>query len=298
MPHVSVHYKMYLPGGHHRQPRNTSAELELAPSGEYDVSNPGNATPNYFAQLPYTLPGGGGSAQLIFWSVTDGTSGKVYGPGPITQPVGANPLTITAWYWPISGPGVPGTGTAIVDDAFSANLGRFIDDTFVTVTSNPALTADANVVGIVPTTRAETLVASHSVTSTTEPFSQWMTFEAGSAVADTLSVPAKANGIAIAIYQRPEGMNIPRPGDYAIGGMLIGGVAFDGGGAIVVNGVPHPVDPWGPLILRLARSAMVAATGKRLDKEFAVQATRAAAQDAIKAIKQAQGALEKQAGGG
>src|SRR5262249_12853883 len=174
MAHVSVHYKMYIPGGHHRQPRNTSAEIDLGPSGEFDVANPGNATPNYFAQLPYTLGAGSGIAKLIFWSVTDGTNGKVYGAGPLTQPVGANPLTIPAWYWPISGPGVPGGSSAIIDDAFSANQGRFIDDTFVTVTSNPALTANANVIGIVPTSAAQTLVAAHSVTSTSEPFSQWI----------------------------------------------------------------------------------------------------------------------------
>jgi hypothetical protein len=32
-----------------------------------------------------------------------------------------------------------------------------------------------------------------------------------------------------------------------IWGQLIGGVAVDGGGAIIINGRPHPVDPWGPL---------------------------------------------------
>jgi hypothetical protein len=288
MPHVSVHYKMYLPAGHHRQPRNTAAELELAPSGEFDITNPGNATPNYFAQLPYTIPAGSGIAQLIFWSVTDGTNGKVYGPNPLTQPVGANPLTITAWYWPISGPGGISNGTAIIDDAFSANQGRFIDDTFVAVTSNPSLTNDANVIGIVPTKSAQTLQAAHSVTSTTEPFSQWFCTDAGTATGDTVNVPAGADGIAIAIYQRPDGPPLnPKGRDESIGGTVIGGVPFDGDGAIIINGVPHPIGPWGPLIARLARSAVVAFSSRSLEHRISAQITQLAAQDALHSIKQA-----------
>jgi hypothetical protein len=31
-------------------------------------------------------------------------------------------------------------------------------------------------------------------------------------------------------------------------GEVFGGVAVDGGGVIFVNGHPHPVDPWGPLV--------------------------------------------------
>jgi hypothetical protein len=293
MPHISVHYKMYIPGGHHRQPRNTSAELELAPSGEFDITNPGNATPNYFAQLPYTLGGGSGIAGLVFWSITDGTNGKVYGASPLTQPVGANPLTITAWYWPITGPGVGnGGGSAILDDAFSANLGRFIDDTFVIVTNNPALTPNANIIGIVPTNVAQVLVAAHSVASTTEPFAQWICADAGTAAGDTVNVPAGANGVAIAVYQRSDViLNLPR--EYEIGGIIIGGVRVDGGGAIIINGVPHPIDPWGPLMLRLVRSGLIAAAATSLDKQVAAQIGHLAAQDAMQAIKQGMQALEQ-----
>ena len=85
---------------------------------------------------------------------------------------------------------------------FSAAKGDFIDDTFVTVTSDPSLTNQANVVGVVPTTKAETLQASASVASTTEPFSKWLSFNAGTPSGNTIQVPAGAEGIAIAVYQR------------------------------------------------------------------------------------------------
>jgi hypothetical protein len=98
--HVSVHYKIYLSAGHHRQPRNQSAELEPNTSSEVHVTNPGNITPLYIPQLSYAPNGKAGLAQMLFWSVTDGTRGQTYSAGPLNQAVGANPLTITARYFP------------------------------------------------------------------------------------------------------------------------------------------------------------------------------------------------------
>ena len=149
MAHITANYKMYLPAGHHRQPRNANAELSLAPSSGGDTPY----SPPYFPQLPYTLPnsGGDGMAKLLFWSDTDGTTGVVRPPVAFDIPSSANARTVTGWYFPISGPGVINGGSAIIDDAFSANLGTFIDDTFVDVISDPSLTADANVIGVVPT---------------------------------------------------------------------------------------------------------------------------------------------------
>src|SRR5215212_9868239 len=133
MPRITVYYKMVVRAGRRRQPRNASADIDLALAATFDVTNPGFATPSYFPQLPYTLPGGSGLAQLVFWNVTDGVTGRVLPPGPLTQAVGANPLIITAWYYPVTGIADGGGEPSILDDAFSANLGRFIDDTFVTV---------------------------------------------------------------------------------------------------------------------------------------------------------------------
>jgi hypothetical protein len=299
MAHVSVHYKIYLTVGHHRQPRNASAELEPNPSSEVDVTNPGNITPLYISQLPYTFNGSSGLAQLMFWSVTDGTSGQVLPAGPLTQPVGANPLTITAWYLPIGGPGGTG-GPGIIDDAFSAAKGDFIDDTFVTVTSDPSLTNQANVVGIVPTTVAETLQASPSVISTTEPFSKWFSAGAGSASGNTLNVPAGSNGVAIAIYQKSNVVLNPigTPAGGLIYGTILGGVAVDGGGIIIINGVPHPVGPWGPFIASLITASAISFEAGTLEAKIGAQVKQLAAQNAVIAIKQALPAIERSASGG
>jgi hypothetical protein len=205
---------MFVPSGHHRQPRNTGALLDLAPAAGADVPNPGSYTPPFFPQLPYTLAGGNGLAKLLFWSVTDGANGEVLPPTALTQTVGALPLQIGAWYFPISGPGGVGNGSAVIVDAFSAALGGFIDDTFVDVTSHPTLTNGANVVGVVPTKSAETLQAKANVISTPEPFSQWVMNDAVMPVGNsTLNVPQGTSGIAVAIYQRPKTLIPKLPND-------------------------------------------------------------------------------------
>src|SRR5262245_46707609 len=126
MAHVTVRSEMFVRAGHHRQPRNTGALLDLAPAAGADVPNPGSITPPFFPQLPYTFGGGSGLAKLLFWSVTDGVNGDVQPPTALTQTVGALPLQIGAWYFPISGPGGVGDGNAIIVDAFSAAKGGFI----------------------------------------------------------------------------------------------------------------------------------------------------------------------------
>ncbi|MEP7130641.1 MAG: hypothetical protein ABI770_05885 [Sphingomicrobium sp.] len=73
MSHITANYKMYLPAGHRRQPRNANAELTLAPASGGDTPY----SPPYFPELPYTLPGGSGLAKLLFWSDTDGTTGII-----------------------------------------------------------------------------------------------------------------------------------------------------------------------------------------------------------------------------
>jgi len=260
MPHVTVNYEMFLPSGHHRQPRNTSIDLNLAPTAGGDVSDPGVYTPPFFSELPYMIPAGSGMAKLLFWSVTDGSSGQVLPPSAFDQTVGASALTITAWYFPVTGPGSPGPDSSlIIDDAFSANLGRFIDDTFVTVTSDPSLTSDANIVGVVPTTVSETLVAVGTVPSTGEPFFEWILNDGlHPDTSTTLQVPKGTDGIAIAIYQQPQPGSRPvllNPSQYAIWQYVDYGTMVDGG--------PHP---WNPYINQLMSGVALANASHAFDE--------------------------------
>ncbi|TCW87340.1 hypothetical protein C5O80_05330 [Burkholderia sp. SRS-46] len=260
MPHVTVNYEMFLPGGHHRQPRNASIELNLAPAAGGDVTPGGSYAPPYFAQLPYTLGNGNGMAALIFWSVTDGTNGQVLPPSAFNQTVAESPLAITAWYYPVTGPGSNGVGSAIIDDAFSAGLGRFIDDTFVAVTSDPSLTSNANVTGIVPTNTAEVLTATGTAPSTLEPFSEWiLNGTVMPAAAEALNVPQGTTGIAVAIYQRPA--SPPRvafnPNQYAIWQWVDYGTMVDGG-----------IHPWNPYVNQLMVGVAMAVAARGVHAEL------------------------------
>jgi hypothetical protein len=301
MPHVTVYYKMHVPAGHHRRPRSNAADLTLAQTAGSDVPNPGTCTPPFFAQLPYDL-GGHGMARMLFWNVSDGTYGQVLAPTPFDQPVGENPLTITAWYVPVTGPGIAEPG--IIGEAFSAGQGKFIDDAFVTVTSNPAqvddaaLTSDANVIGFVPTDSERTLHARLTVTSTTEPFGRWILNDSGMPLDDaTLKVKEGVTGIAIAIYQTKDPV-VTRPKvpaqTYYQGGIHIGGVVVDGNGNIVIGGVPHPIDPLGPLMVRIAHNAVISVEARGLARTVGAQVQKLAAQDALAAVRDATPLLERQ----
>jgi hypothetical protein len=294
MAHITTYYKMYLPAGHHRQPRNANAELTLAPSSGGDTP----FSPTYFPELPYAFGGGNGLAKLLFWSDTDGSTGIIRPPQPFDIPSAASARTVTGWYYPISGPGGGGGGTAIIDDAFSAAQGRFIDDTFVDVTSDSSLTANANVAGIVPTASAETLLAKTNVASTTEPFSQWVLNDTLMPVGDaTLNVPQGADGIAIAVYQQGD-FRFRRPDNYEEVVRILWGIINDASGAIWGPHGPVPVDPgWGRLIERLVASGGIAARSGGVEAKLAAQIRGLAARDAIEAIRQAMPELEKLAAG-
>ena len=289
MPHITTNYKMFVPAGHHRQPRNANATIDLLlPSGG-DTPY----TPAYAPQLP--IPGSNPQqyAKLLFWSDTDGSNGIIRPPLPFDIPSAASARTVTGWYFPDGGSGPPGP-TVIIDDAFSARAGAFIDDTFVDVTSDPSLTGDANVIGVVPTKSAQTLVAKGNVMSTTEPFSQWLLNDAIMPIGQaTLHVPAATQGIAIAIYQQGELPRGPRVNDYfAEVVRIFFGVINDGPG-LTDHG---PIGPWGPLIQKLAAGGAIAAQAERLHSRIGAEIGHLAAQEAIADLKKAIAAFEKIAG--
>ena len=286
-----VVYKLYLTAGHHRQPRNLNPDFKLS-EGDFDTNPP------YVPSWDLTPYGFEGKAPMLFWSVTDGSQGQTYPAGDLTLPQPVDPnVTVTAWYFPLGG----GPGDLeIIDDAFSANKGAFIDDTFVTVTSDPSLTSQANVVGIVPTEKAETLVASAMVVSTPEPFFQWLSFGPGmpsSTNSAELDVPAKASGIAIAVYQYPEKVDFSgRDVQGTIYGTVTVGVTHDGGGTMTVNGVKIHIDPYGPLVLQIANASLTIAGSKGMDRRISERVQQLAAEAVLDAIKQALPDIEKAAG--
>jgi hypothetical protein len=288
MPHVTTHYRVIVVEGHHRQPRNANKWLEPNPQSDAEVVPGTTITPYAPPQLAYTDNGEPQVATFLFWSATDGTNGQTTSNQTLNQLVSSAPMTLTAWYLPPGGLGINGPGYLL--DAFSDAAGDFVDDTFVTVTSDPSLTNEANVVGIIPTTNAETLVANNSI-STGETFEHWI--GDGNASGTTDALAAGTSGVAIATYHR-QNITLPNPGQAPREGwVLLGGIAVDGGGWEYPIGHPGgggPVGPWGPYLQRVARAAFMTqlATSASL-----AEVQKLALNDIATATKQLQGQIER-----
>jgi hypothetical protein len=285
MPHVTTHYRVYVAQGHHRQPRNGVTWIEPNPQSDAEVVAGTTITPYAPPQLAYA----DGVATFLFWSATDGTDGQTTTSQTLHQTVANTPMTLTAWYLPPGGIGDGHGGPAYIVDAFSDALGDFVDDTFVTVVGDAALTTEANVVGIVPTSSAHELIANGGV-HTGESFEQWI---GANPSGDHDTLAAGTIGVAIATYHKQQ-IQLPNVDLPRAGVIILYGVIQDGGGAILHlggHGGPVPVGPWGPFMERAARAAAVGSLSHGL--RGAAEVAKIAAADAMEAVKQLGAAIER-----
>lgn len=255
MTTVTVDFRLINSAGHHRQPRTGPTWTSL-PGGYLNDSTPGSTA----QATAHVVP----EASFLFWSASDGDGGQATQNTTVNQAVGANPLHLTAWYLPNGG--IPGEGTGVLLDAFSLNLGDFVDDDFVTVTSDPSLTSQANVAGVVPTTVAETLQANGTVHG--GQFVEWI--GTGATTTPTLSLGAGVDGFSIATYASKKiDTSIP-PVHIKEGWLIFGGIASDGDGFVIPIGGGHgggPVGPWGPFVANIARLLNVSVSAGSMGKE-------------------------------
>lgn len=288
MPHVTTRYRVIVRAGHHRQPRNATKWLEPYPANEVEAI-PGTALSEFAPpQLGYTDGGEPATASFLFWSVGDGTNGQSSTAPNLSTTVGTTALTLVAWYLPV-GSG-PGNETGYVIDAFSDALNDFVDDDFVEVSPDAALTGNANVVGWVPTAHAEELKAVPGIIHTGESFEHWI---GGHPTDDVDDLSATENGYAVATYHRGPVVP-PRPADerYELWVEILWGIINDAPGAVRgPNGGPVPVDPgWGALLRRATEAALVASAGARFND--AAELRRIAVNEVQAAVKELGAALE------
>jgi hypothetical protein len=301
MPHVSIHYRIYLGAGHHRRPRNPQPWVEPYASSEVDVTSGGVITPFAPPTLPYTPPDGVTvEPAFLFWGVSDGATGRTVTTQALSETVGSSPVSLIAWYFlPAGGGGGPGVGSEVLIDAYSVAQGDFVDDIFVTVTSDPSLTTEANDGGDVPTTVTETVLANGSI-STGETLDEWVTSPGGaSAVGALLTAPAMSTGLEIATYAhaptRIPNVNVPREGV-----LILFGVVNDAAGVVIPlgGGGPVPIGPWGPFMARLAAALGVHAGAAGLSKQGAARIRQAADAEIAQAARELADAAAKGFGQG
>jgi hypothetical protein len=276
MSHVDVHHRVYLGAGHHRQPRNPQPWVEPYGASAYDAVLGTTISEVAFPTISFTQPPSATvlTASFAFWSASAASTGTTQTSLNFSQTATQENLTLIAWYFLPAGGGGGGGGTEELLDAYSVALGTFVNDDFVTVSSDPSLTPNANIIGEVPTAVAETIDAFGGLASTSESFIEWVSMagDGTTASAERLNVPAGANGFAFATYGRHT-FNIPKPtGNESEGVIILDGIINDAPGHILVDGHPVPVDPgWGSLIKQMFTLAGLHADAGRLAKDGAVR---------------------------
>ena len=248
--------------------------------------------PNHWP-IPDTLqyPGAPNTVEFFFWSITDGFSGNADGRDRedfwwTASGVSAT-MTAIAWYGPPhgGGNGPPGPPDIMIDaySVVAGGTGGFLDNDFVTVTSDPSLTDQANQDGWVPTTSAETLQAVHSIGDTLA-FHHWEVQDAGTVAEVDLTVPAGSTGTAIAVYV-PNGVTVnPPPGPP----QFIPQAREIGDPARLLQALSGDQGPLAPLIQRLATNDAIRGLAGGLSSDAAVEIGKLLDADATAALNEAQ----------
>jgi hypothetical protein len=253
VPNVTTQYRMFVP----RRTRigGGGAAIDLVPASINFVSGDTHATAPETIDLHYPNPDSPNApANFAFWSVTGSSDGEYTSrPGtsgnPVTVHTDSGPVTMTAWYIFAGGgggPGGPGTDE-LETDAFLVDQNPFVEPTPIASVAPPAAWDPTDVQEFVFTDdQACQVTARDSVVDPAQHFETWYALEGDSTPAgDVLDVPQGDNGIAVATYRIPPHVKHTFPGTgKEIGGTLVGGVARDGGGGIIVNGHFHPIGPW------------------------------------------------------
>lgn len=289
MTTVTTQYRMFVPrrrriGGGGAAIDLTSPNVNLV-TGDYTAFAPGPIEVHYPSLSSSAL-----LANFVFWSVRGSADGDfTQADSHLSVHTGSDPVTATAWY-SLPGSGGPGNGgrEELETDAFLVSQDDFVDPTPIQSVTPADAWDHSDVNEFVFTDReASTVVALDSVVDPLEHFERWYSLEgAATAAGSSLSVPQHDTGIAIATYRVPQS-HLPKfpPGE-GIGGTIVGGVARDGSGGIVINGIYHPIGPWNPMLAGIA--VLQAAQGLQSKARLEIQraALRAIAEQAQTQIRQ------------
>jgi len=273
MPNVHTRYVTYIRGGARRLHPGTATQDIVMP---LSTVTPTGGTYQAWASpmISWSDANGSHSANFAFWAVTGAADGaSITTNQSLSVQVGGTDVQAVAWYLPS---GVGGTnGPALLVDAFDVDTGWFLDDDFVTVTSNPALSANANQTGVVPTASgAVDVQAFASVESV--PFLEWIEFAQPAAQVistENLHADQGTTVVAFAFYKSPAPVSFTPPRVPAEGTWVSWGVTVDAGGPTGAG----PVPPWTPFVAQLAMGLALAETVGKVDASLQAEVAKIAA---------------------
>ncbi len=277
MINTTTSYIVYT-AGHRHHHAGTQTQLIPAANG---TATAGDSIPvTAFASLPYM----GTNLPFAFMSITGAADGSHLYTTPGTQniPVGNNNIKILIVYAPAGGIG--GNGYGVWVDAFNVDTGDFSDSDFMQVYTNNAVdnarTATANNDGIVSSDLAEDMRAYNVVDGV--PFLEWQKIGGATVNTADYNLQVHETGLVFAFYQTPQTRVVPpdlKNREKEIGWIFVSaGVKVDGGGIVIgPDGVPHPVDPWGPLVAKLVTTVAILSVASNMSKEVKADAVKLAA---------------------
>ena len=204
MPIVHTRYVEYGRSRHRRHSMSTAIDLIPPLTNGPTVLYQDSAPPNFPVR---TSSGEVRQVYFAFWSVTgaarradDGRdTAFVQADDPRLEfQVDRTDAHATAWYLPVVGGGGP---VGVVIDAFDVNAGDFVDDDFVNVNPDSALTFAANDDGFVPSASLEHVMAYSALAASGRPFEDWIVVQGTEAVTnDDLTVAPGSSATAFAFY--------------------------------------------------------------------------------------------------
>jgi hypothetical protein len=259
MPTVHTRYVVWESRGFRH--KSGSGAVDITTPATTNVTVGGYYSAYGFPDGTWTDKSGKHTGHFAFWSVVGTTDGASFTTNPnLHVQVDSVDVQATAWY--IEGGGIGTGGPELLIDAFDVDIGDFVLDDFVDVVSDPSLTSEANLDGIVPTTtRTEDVQAYASIRSV--PFSRWIVVEGAEPVTKRdLTGTENTTAIAFAMYQSPHGGFHPPRVTVSDVTWVSWGVAVDGGG--LTGRGPQP--PWGPFVRELAAGLALADTAGIVDQ--------------------------------
>jgi hypothetical protein len=270
MPIAHTRYVVWESRGYRH--KNGSGALDIASPSNTNLSDPGHYGAYAFPEGTWTDTSGSHTAYFAFWSVVGAADGASFSTDPnLSVTTGSSDVQATAWYVEEGGGGSP----ALLIDAFDVDIGDFVLDDFVNVVSDPTLTADANLDGIVPTTTATEDVRAYTSIRAV-PFNEWLVVEGTEPVSsEDLTGTRDTTAIAFAMYQSPPGgVHHGVPPVIGDSTWVSWGVMVDGGGPTGRG----PVPPWNPYVRELAAGLALAESATTIDQGLRTSVLRLAAE--------------------
>ncbi len=261
MPTVSAVDRIFTRAPHHRRPRSAAGAAWV--DAEPVCVNPSMPGPG----APYTVPCASPQPSTISWpdaahtgrfgawTIGDGVYGRADGPtSTITDRVGDRATTVAAWYYPAAVvDDTGGAGERLVDELLLTTQ-TLLDDDFVTVVGDPALTSQANTDGWVSTASARQLQARPTIGLL--QFDRWLFLGAGSPTPipgqTQFDVAAGTSGVALAAYLLPILDTVPSGVPPYVPHLVLDE-------AVALQAVRNhpPADPLGGTLAQLAANALI-----------------------------------------